>query len=136
MVSQRVSAYLAKIELLDEKLRGEDSTNVNLYRNFLEYLQSNPDETYYPITKIFTAANCKYANQALDVANFFSLGNEPLLFVTFCYFDFDGTDIHLDRECFIDSLTSGVAPIADETGNPIENFDPSRLGFYCNLVSR
>lgn len=134
-VESRIKEYSARLDCIAEKLRYEDSSNVELYRNFLNYVSENPEHTYYPITKILIAAKCKSANEALDVANYFSLGVYPLLAVTFCYFDFDGTDIKIDRECFIESLSNGTPPIEDETGYPIQNFDPSRLGFYCNLVS-
>lgn len=134
-VESRIKKYSARLDCIAEKLRYEDSSNVELYRNFLNYVSENPEHTYYPITKILIAARCKSANEALDVANYFSLGIAPLLVVTFCYFDFDGTDIKIDRECFIESLNNGTPPIEDETGYPIQNFDHSRLGFYCNLVS-
>lgn len=134
-IESRIKEYSRRLDIIAEKLRGEDSSNVELYRNFLTYVSENKEHTYYPITKLFTAGKCKTANEALDVANYFSVGSNPLLMITFCYFDFDGKDIIIDRECFIESLVDGIPPVADETGHPIENFDPSRLGFYCNLAS-
>lgn len=134
-LESRIKEYSIRLACIAEKLRYEDSSNVELYTNFLDYIAQNPEHTYYPITKLLTAAKCKNAHEALDVANYFSLGTYPLLEVTFCYFDFDGSDIKIDREGFIDSLSSGTPPIEDDTGYPIQNFDPSRLGFYCNLVS-
>ncbi len=134
-VESRVSRYLERLERMEESLKGEDSSNVEVYRNFLNYVLQNPEHTYYPITKLLTAAKCKDAIEALDVAKFFSLGVHPLLVVTFCYFDFDGTDIKIDRESFIESLLKGTPPIEYESGCPINDFDPSRLGFFCNLVS-
>jgi hypothetical protein len=134
-IESRIKEYSARLECLAERLRSEDFSNVDIYRNFLNFVSANPEHTYYPITKLLTAAKCKNANEALDVANYFSLGRKPLLMVTFCYFDFDGTDIKIDREYFIDSLSNDIPPIEDETGYPIQNFEPSRLGFYCNLVS-
>ncbi|ESE39630.1 hypothetical protein [Shewanella decolorationis] len=134
-IESRIKEYSARLDRLAERLKDEDSSNVNIYRNFLTFVSDNPDHTYYPITKLLTAAKCKDANQALDVANYFSVGRNALLNVTFCYFDFDGTDIRIDRECFIDSLNNNTPPVEDETGYPIDNFEPSRLGFYCNLIS-
>lgn len=134
-IEGRIEEYSARLDCIAERLREEDSSNVELYRTFLSFVSENPEHTYYPITKLFTAAKCKTVNEALDVANYFSLGLKPLLVVTFCYFDFDGTDITIDRECFIESLAAGTVPVSDDTGRPIEHFDPSRLGFYCNLVS-
>lgn len=133
-IEGRIKEYSIRLDCIAEKLRDEDSSNVDLYRNFLNYVTHNLEHTYYPITKLLTVAQCKSANEALDVANYFSLGRYPLLDVTFCYFDFDGTDIKIDRESFIETLSNGTPPIEDETGYPIQNFDPSRLGFYCTLV--
>ena len=133
-IESKIKKYLTRLDNIAEKLRDEDSS-VKLFKNFLYFVSDNPEHTYYPITKLLTAAKCENANEALDVANYFSLGSEPLLAVTFCYFDFDGTDIKIDRESFIDSLREDTLPIDDETGCPIQNFDPSRLGFYCNLVN-
>lgn len=133
-INDRVKEYSVKLDCIAQRLRNEDSSNVELYRNFLQFVSDNQEHTYYPITKLLTAGRCSNVNEALDVANYFSLGSKPLLSITFCYFDFDGNDIKIDRECFIDSLSNGSPPIEDETGYPIKNFDPSRLGFYCNLV--
>lgn len=135
IIERRIEEYRARLSHLEHKLKDEESSNVEIYRNFLNYVSHNREHTYYPITKLLMAAKCKNANEALDVANYFSLGKNPLLNVTFCYFDFDGNDINIDREGFIDSLNSGTPPIEENTGYPIQNFDPSRLGFYCNLVS-
>jgi hypothetical protein len=134
-IESRIRGYSKRLDIIAEKLRDEDSSNVELYRNFLNFVSDNPEHTYYPITKLFTAGKCNNANEALDVANYFSVGSNPLLVITFCYFDFDGKDIIIDRGSFIDSLGDGTAPVADETGQQIEHFDPSRLGFYCNLAS-
>ncbi|WP_432468729.1 hypothetical protein [Agarivorans sp. Z349TD_8] len=134
-IKSKIKKYSARLDRITERLIDEDSSNVELYKNFLNYVSNNLGHTYYPITKLLTAAECQNANEALDVANYFSLGEEPLLVVTFCYFDFDGTDIKIDRDCFIESLTNGTPPIEEDTGNPIQHFNPSRLGFYCNLVS-
>lgn len=134
-IESRIEEYRLRLNFLEQKLRDEDSSNVQIYKNFLDYVSSNLEHTYYPITKLLMAAKCQNVNEALDVANYFSLGKKPLLSVTFCYFDFDGTDIKIDREGFIDSLNSGAPPVEEDSGYPIKNFDPSRLGFYCNLVS-
>lgn len=132
-IQNKVSEYISRVELIDIKLRDEADSNVELYKNFLNFVSNNPDDSYYSLAKLVEASRCNTPIEALSVAHFFSTGEKPLLTVNFCYFDFDGNDIPIDKESYIDSLLNGTPPVSEDTGLPINDFLPSRLGFYCNL---
>ena len=132
-IRDKVSEYYCKVELIEIGLKDEPDSYVDLYKNFLNFVLENPEHSYYSLAKLVEASKCANPIEALAVAHFFSMGDKPLLTVNFCYFDFDGNDIEIDKESYIDSLLNGTPPISDETGFPINNFLPSRLGFYCNL---
>ena len=104
-----------------------------LYFNFIKYIEDHPDISYYPISKIFIASKCEELSHALEVANYFSSGNMAILDITFCYFDLEGNEIQIEKESFINSILHNEIPASEETGNKIDDFISSRLGFYCHL---
>lgn len=128
-----LEAHKEKLKDINRIIDENHAIYFKLYSNFIQYVEEHPSTTYYPLSKIFMASKCEELSHALEVANYFSSGKMAILDITFCYFDFDGNEIAIERESFINSVLHNETPASEETGNLIDDFIPSRLGFYCHL---
>ncbi|KLV07995.1 hypothetical protein C9I92_15215 [Photobacterium ganghwense] len=112
---------------------GNNADAVDHLKSFISYVENNEHVNYFPLTRLMEASNCNSPIDALQVAIFFSSAEQQLLDITFCYFDYDGEEIEVDVESFREALANNTPPYSVETGLPIDDFEPRRLGFFCML---
>lgn len=98
------------------------------FRLFLEYLKEHQDETYYSIHKIKTISNVNSKDELLSTIEFFS----SVLDVEYIYLTYD-SEIHISKESYVDTIHNGGTPIELRTGKLMNDFEISKLSFYCTL---
>ncbi|TYZ36866.1 hypothetical protein [Vibrio alginolyticus] len=124
-------------ELIENDFNSESNptTNVDLRThllNFCSFVQKNPTIQYYPISRLFEASGCSTPTEVLKVTNYLTSEEVGFLTITFCYYPHGSDDvIKVAPEDYRESLIGGIPPVDSETGEEIEDFDQSRLGFFC-----
>ncbi|MEM5513379.1 hypothetical protein WNY79_10845 [Pseudoalteromonas sp. AS84] len=102
-------------------------------RNFIKYVKEHPSTSYYPISKLFKASQCDSPSEVLQVTSYLTSDDVGFLSITFCYFPLDREDpIEISAEEYFYSKSKSEPPVDKVSGIEIVEFDPSRLGFYCN----
>lgn len=102
--------------------------------NFCDYVEAHQTTSYYPISRLFEASKCSTPIEVLKVTNYLTSEEVGFLTITFCYYPIDSDDvIEISPEDYNESITNNLSPVDSETGVEINNFDRSRLGFFCYL---
>ena len=104
--------------------------NIEMYDNFLNYVEQNPTRSYYPINKILTDSKSNSIDNVISIVEFFS----AFLDIQYFYFNSDdGENILISRDSYIEAMELGEAPVDMMTGNHIEYYDHKNISFYCTL---
>ncbi|MEZ9399719.1 hypothetical protein AB4159_00260 [Vibrio cyclitrophicus] len=133
-----LNAELGRLQELienDFNLKSNPTTNMVLRAhllNFCSFVKENPTIEYYPISRLFEASGCSTPIEVLKVTNYLTSEEVGFLTITFCYYPHGNDDvIKIAPEDYRDSIIGGIPPVDSVTGDEIEDFDQSRLGFFC-----
>jgi hypothetical protein len=100
--------------------------------NVANYIEQHQSTSYYPISRLFEASECKTASEVLKVTNYLTSDDIGFLIITFCYYPYDSDDVvEISPECYRGAKFKGEEPVDSRTGEEIDDFDPLRLGFFC-----
>ncbi|MCZ8501876.1 hypothetical protein O9853_14105 [Vibrio lentus] len=124
-------------ELIESDFNSESNPTTNVVLrthllNFCSYVKKNPTVPYYPISRLFEASGCSTPIEVLKVTNYLTSEEVGFLTITFCYYPYGSDDvIEIAPKDYRDSVAEGIPPVDSTTGDEIEDFDQSRLGFFC-----
>ncbi|MCE7534836.1 hypothetical protein [Aliivibrio fischeri] len=100
--------------------------------NFIDYVSKHPTTSYYPISRLYEASKCDTPQDVLTITNYLTSKRINFLDITFCYFPYHSDDvIEITAESYKESVTENLTPVNKITGEEVENFERSRLGFFC-----
>ncbi|EGR1696495.1 hypothetical protein OA39_02480 [Vibrio campbellii] len=120
------------IEYITDKAIFADGVKSKVF-TLLNYLETQQNEHYYPLTKIKNITNLS-TSSSMEVARFFCSPAVSLLEPKFIYITFEGQSIEITKADFnnglrFDSLNQGSDFITEEN-EKIEGFDRRRLKFF------
>lgn len=102
--------------------------------NVVGFVEQNITTTYYPISKLFKAADCKSPKDIIAITGYLTSDSIKFMTITFCYYPFDTDEvIEISAESYRESKFEGEIAVDKISGEEIEDFDSSRLGYFCYL---
>ena len=112
----------------------DDCDELGAYlQNFVKYVNHYPTISYYSYSKLFDASRCTLSSEVKRLTEYLSSDRIAFLNVHYCYYAEDSDNpIPVDPEVYTEAL-EGITPVNAETGNEIEDYNPSRLGYHCYL---
>ncbi|MEZ8409565.1 hypothetical protein AB6C88_17295 [Vibrio splendidus] len=97
--------------------------------SFLQYMESEQDDHYYPLTKIKKISGLD-TFRSMDLARFFCSARVSMLEPKYVYITYDDDVVEISKTDFNTGLKISSESLKTEDGILIENFNSKRLKFY------